>query len=310
MQSSVNEPEMVKIDKLPWGGWPNCYKIANGEVDLIVTSDIGPRIMRYGFIGGQNLFKNVEESMGKSGEPEWMLRGGHRIWAAPEEAPRTYAPDNGPVDIRITGDILTATQPVELTTGLQKEITIKLASAGTAVEVIHRMKNTLCWEITVAAWSVSMMAQRGVGITGFPPRGKHPDILPPTHPLVMWAFTDLTDPRWKFTRKYVMLRQDPANAVPQKIGHFNPKTWGAYLLGTDLFIKRTDADPTRSYPDFGCSYETFTRDDMLEIETLGPMTRLAPGASLEHIERWTLHRDVRIRDFTDDELDEVVAQKL
>jgi hypothetical protein len=301
---------MVKIEKQPWGGWANCYRISNDEVDLIVTSDIGPRIMRYGFLNGQNLFKNFEESMGKSGEGEWMLRGGHRIWAAPEEAPRTYAPDNGPVDVTVVGNELTATQPVEPMTGLQKEITVKLAPSGTKVEVRHRIKNTLLWDIEVAPWAVSMMAQRGVGITGFPPRGKHPDILPPTHPLVMWAFTDLSDSRWKFTRKYVILRQVPENAVPQKIGHFNAKTWGAYLLGSDLFIKRTEADASRPYPDFGCSYETFTRDDMLEIETLGPLTKLAPGASLEHIERWTLHRNISLTAFTDEELDRVLAPLL
>jgi hypothetical protein len=298
---------MVKIEKVPWGGWANCYRISNADVELVVTSDVGPRIMRYGFIDGQNLFKNFEESMGKSGESEWMLRGGHRIWAAPEEAPRTYAPDNGPVEVRVDGDVLTATQPVEPTTGLQKEISVKLAASGTSVEVVHRIKNTLLWEIEVAAWAVSMMAQRGVGITGFPPRGKHPDVLPPTHPLVMWAFTDLTDPRWTWTKKYVVLRQVPENAVPQKIGHFNAKTWGAYLLGTELFIKRFDADPSQRYADFGCSYETFTRDDMLELETLGPLTRLAPGKSLEHVERWSLHRGVEIREFTDAELDRALA---
>ncbi len=244
---------------------------------------------------------------GHSGESEWMLRGGHRIWAAPEEVPRTYAPDNGPVEIAIDGDVLTAVQPVEATTGLQKSLTVTLAPSGSAVEVRHTLKNTLLWDIEVAPWALSMMAQRGVGITGFPPRGKHPDILPPTHPLVMWAFTDLSDPRWKFTKKFAILRQDPENPVPQKIGHFNPETWAAYLLGTDLFIKRYDADPSRPYTDFGCSFEIFTNGHMLELETLGPLTKLAPGASLEHIEQWTLDRDIHLTDFTDEELDRVLA---
>jgi hypothetical protein len=300
---------MVKIEKLSWGGWPNCYRISNGEVDLIVTSDIGPRIMRYGFVNGQNLFKNYEESMGHSGEPEWMLRGGHRIWAAPEQAPRTYAPDNGPVDIRVEGDVVIATQPVEPSTGLQKSVTVKLDASGTNVEVLHRIRNTLLWDIEVAPWAVTMMAQRGVGITGFPPRGKHPDVLPPTHPLVMWAFTDLADPRWTFTKKYVVLRQDPSNAVPQKIGHFNPETWGAYLLNHELFIKRTIADPAQTYCDFGCSFEIFTRDDILELETLGPLTKLAPGASVKHPERWSLHR-ADLQAVSDDGLDQLLSDKL
>ena len=45
------------IEKTDFGGWPNCYRISNGEIELVVTSDVGPRIMRYGFPGGRNFFK-------------------------------------------------------------------------------------------------------------------------------------------------------------------------------------------------------------------------------------------------------------
>lgn len=296
----------VKIDKVPYGGWPNCYRITNGEVELIVTSDIGPRIMRYGFVSGQNMFKEYPETMGKSGESEWILRGGHRIWLAPEQQPRTYAPDNGPVRVEVKDGVLTATEPVEPTTGVEKKIIVKLSPKGSHVEVLHQLKNTLAWTVEYAPWALTMMAQNGIGITGFPPRGKHPDILPPTNPLVMWAFSDFTDPRWKFTKKYMMLRQDPKNTNPTKFGHFNQHTWGAYLLGTDLFIKRTENDPAGTYPDMGCSYETFTRNDMLEIETLGPIQKVNPGSYAEHVERWTLDRNVHLKNLDDAELDSVL----
>lgn len=296
----------VSIEKTAYAGWPNCYRISNGEVDLIVTGDIGPRLMRYGFTGAQNLFKEYRETLGKSGEPEWILRGGHRIWLAPEQQPRTYAPDNDPIDVKIEGDTLTATQPVEITTGIEKRIVVKLSPAGTRVEVVHQLRNTLAWTLDFAPWALTMMAQGGVGITGFPPRGKHPDILPPSNPLVMWAFTDLTDPRWTFTKKYLILRQDPTNPEPTKLGHFNQHTWGAYLLGTDLFVKRTENDPAGTYPDMGCSFETFTRNDMLELETLGPIQRVEPGGYIEHVERWSLHRDVKLDAWTDMELDRVL----
>src|SRR5512135_2850813 len=98
----------VKIEKTSYKGWPNCYRISNGAVELVITSDIGPRIMRYGFPGGANFFKEFSETLGKSGEPAWVPRGGHRIWAAPEDAVRTYAPDNRPVHIRIQGEVLEA----------------------------------------------------------------------------------------------------------------------------------------------------------------------------------------------------------
>ncbi len=37
----------VKIEKTSFKGWPNSYRVTNGQVELIVTSDVGPRVMFY-----------------------------------------------------------------------------------------------------------------------------------------------------------------------------------------------------------------------------------------------------------------------
>jgi len=297
----------VKIEKVPYKGWPNCYRITNGEVELVVTSDVGPRIMRYAFVGGRNIFKEFPESLGKSGETTWVARGGHRLWASPEDAVRTYALDNGPVHIEIKGGVLEAIEPVEPLTGLEKYITVKLSPTGTGVEVLHRIRNAGTKPVTLAAWALTMMAQGGVAIHGFPPRGSHSTVLGPTNPLTMWAYTNLADPRWRFTRKYLILRQDPHDSDSQKLGSFNQHTWAAYVLDSELFIKHYEAQASpKGYPDFGCSFETYTDADFLEMETLGPLTRLKPGASVEHVEYWTLHKNVQLHDYTDAELDRVL----
>ena len=295
------------IEKVTYQGWPNCYRIANGEVEAVITSDIGPRIMRYGFVGGQNFFKEFPDQLGKSGESAWVPRGGHRVWIAPEDPVKSYAPDNGPVQIQVDGDVLTATQPVEPLTGIEKQITVKMAPSGTGVEVIHRLRNAGAAPCRLATWVLTMLAQSGIGIHGFPPRGTHPEVLAPTNPLVMWAFTDLADPRWRLSKKYLGLQQDPHYPVPQKLGSFHPQTWGAYLLNGELFVKRYQAegDPT-AYPDYGCSFETFTNADILELETLGPLTNLAPGESVSHTERWSARRDVHIATWDDTELDRIL----
>lgn len=295
------------IEKTDYRGWPNCYRISNGEVEAVVTSDIGPRIMRYGFVGGQNFFKEFPDQLGKSGESAWVPRGGHRVWIAPEDPVKSYAPDNGPVRIDVKGGVLTATQPVEPLTGIEKQIAVKMADSGSGVEVIHRLRNASGAPYRLATWVLTMCAQSGVGIHGFPPRGTHPEMLAPTNPLVMWAFTDLGDPRWRFSKKYLALRQDPSNPIPQKLGSFHRRTWGAYLLNGELFVKRFQAegDPT-AYPDYGCSFETFTNADILELETLGPLTTLAPGQSVCHTERWSAHRNVQLTTWNDAELDGVL----
>jgi hypothetical protein len=228
---------------------------------------------------------------------------------APEIVPDTYALDNAPVNVASHDDGVELTQPIEPETSLEKSIRVQLATEGTAVTVTHRIKNVSTKPKHLAPWALTMMAPGGVAITGFPPRGTHPEILEPTNPLIMWAFTDLSDPRWKFTKKYLILLQDPSNPTPQKLGHFNPHTFGAYLLGSDLFVKRYEADPSKPYPDFGASYETFTNESFLELETLGPLATLVQGDAVEHVEHWSLHKNISIRKWTDDEIDRALPLK-
>jgi hypothetical protein len=155
-----------------------------------------------------------------------------------------------------------------------------------------------------------MMAQGGTAITGFPPRGHHPQNLEATNPLVMWAYTNLADPRWKFTRKYLTLRQDPNNSDAQKIGLFNRDTWAFYVLNGEAFLKRAQADSSKTYPDFGCSFETFTNNEFLEMETLGPLTRVLPGQTVEQTEHWTAFRHVQLPELTDEALTRVLEPLL
>jgi hypothetical protein len=296
------------VEKTEFGGWRNCYRVSNGTVEAVVTQDVGPRVMRFGFCGGQNFFKEFAGQLGRSGEAEWQPRGGHRIWIAPEDPVSTYAPDNGPVEIEVTAGGLIATEPVEALTGIEKRIELRMATSGTAVEVIHRLRNAGSAPYRLAPWALTMMAPGGVGIHGFPPRGTHPEMLAPTNPLVMWAFTNLQDRRWRLLERYLVLRQDPENPAPQKLGSFHPRTWGAYLLNGELFVKRTEAHGTPAdYPDLGCSFETFTNRDFLELETLGPVTVLEPGQAATHTERWTAFKGVHIERWEDAELDRVLA---
>jgi hypothetical protein len=110
--------------------------------------------------------------------------------------------------------------------------------------------------------------------------------------MTLWAYTDMADPRWTWNAKTVMLRQDPHAVQPQKIGLMAPDGWVAYANRGHLFVKQFAFAPGAAYPDLGCSVETFTNADMAEVETLGPLTILRPGAAVEHVEVWTLHRDV------------------
>src|SRR5271169_2454217 len=257
----INMDPKVSVEKTEYKGWQNCYRVSNGEVELLVTGDVGPRVIRFGFIGGQNLFKEYADQMGKTGEEKFQLRGGSRVWKAPEDPVATWAPDNVAVEIIPTATGLIARAPMEPVSSLQKEIEVSMSPEGSDVTVIHRITNRSLYTLEFSPWTLTMMAPGGVAISGFPPRGEHPEKLAATNPLVMWAYTNLADKRWTFTRKYLLLRQDSNISEPQKLGMFNPDTWAAYLLNGEAFVKSTRADPEKTYPDFGCSFETFTNNE-------------------------------------------------
>jgi hypothetical protein len=220
----------TKIDRADFAGWENCWRIANGEIELIVTADVGPRVIYFAFAGGPNLLKNFEDQMGRSGEDSWMIRGGSRIWIAPEDRKASYAPDNAPVEIEVRNDELIATAPVEESVRVQKQMVIRVPGKGSAVEIRHRVQNAGLMPTEFAVWVLTVMAPGGTAVTGFPPRASHPEDLAPSNPLVMWAFTDLSDPRMAVPQEIPDPAPGAANGCSAETRSLQPGHLGRLLF--------------------------------------------------------------------------------
>jgi hypothetical protein len=292
---------------IEYKGWKNNLRLDNGDVELIVTLDVGPRIISYRLAGGKNVFKEYDGQLGKSGEKEWQIRGGHRLWVGPEDLTRTYVLDNGPVKYKeIAPGVGRFTPAADKEYGVQKEIDVKLPKKGSRVVVVHRITNVGDKATELAPWGLSVMAPGGVEIIPLPPKKLHPgspknakspNDFGPNQRLVLWPYFDFKDPRWSFGEKYITLKQD-AKCGPTKAGLAHQLGWVAYLNGGTLFVKHFPYQEGKTYPDSGCNFETFTAQDMLEIESLGPVVKLAPKESVEHTEEWELFKDVG--DITDE----------
>ncbi|HUJ11311.1 MAG TPA: hypothetical protein VL171_14940 [Verrucomicrobiae bacterium] len=281
--------------KTNYKGWPNCYRLANETIELIVTTDVGPRIIRFGFVGGDNEFVEFPDQLGKTGGKEWRIYGGHRFWHAPEVEPRTYFPDNDPVRLEQHDGFVRVIQPIESTTGIQKEIDIRLHPKDARVETVHRLRNCGLWDVELAPWALSVMACGGTAIVPLPSRGSHGKHLLPENSLTLWKYTNMGDPRWTWGNKFILLRQDSTPTVlPQKIGVMTSEGWAAYARDGHLFLKQFQYVAGVPYPDFGSCVEVFTNHEILEVETLGPLVTLRSGAHVEHTERWFLFRDVPV----------------
>jgi hypothetical protein len=280
--------EMVKFN-----GWKNSVRLSNKDVELVVTKDVGPRVIRFGFIGERNVFAEYKDQQGKMREKEWMIRGGHRFWIAPEEKPKTYELDNSPIEIERTKEGIRTIQAVGPLSGIQKTMEISLARKTNNVKIVHTLKNMKKKSVTVAPWALSVMAPGGMAIIPLPKKIPHTDRLTHNQQWSLWGYTDLGDPRWMFGSQYIFFRQDIRRG-PNKLGIAHQEGWAAYQLDSYLFVKRFKWIEGADYPDGGCNFETFSNEDMLEVESLGPLVTLGAGQTTSHEERWSLHRKVPV----------------
>jgi len=283
----------MNIEKIDYQGWKNCLRISNDAVELIATAEIGPRLIYFGVSGQKNVFAEIEADLGQTGGEKWRVYGGHRLWHAPEDPVRTYQPDNDPIEIHQTETSIRFTQPVEQSTGIQKEIELSLDSSQPKVELIHRLYNRGEEALELAPWALSVMAPGGKAVLPVPLRGSHQGNLLPTSSLAIWAYTDLSDPRLEWGDDFINIFQDADQKDPLKIGMNNPGGWMGYLNEGQLFLKYTPYDSSAKYPDRGSNLEIYTDHRFLELETLGPLTSLKPGGKVEHQENWILMDGVR-----------------
>ncbi len=286
------------IQEIAYAGWKRNLRIQGPTTELILTLDVGPRIIRYAFHDGKNVFAEFPEQLGGVGEKEWMIRGGHRLWTAPE-ADHSYEPDNGPVTWKKLGEAAVELAQPAGTFGFQKTIRVELL-ADEVVRITHFLTNEGSTTLDVTAWVLSVMAPGGVALIPQPPMDLHPSEFPegretkteefwPNREMILWPFTDLTDGRYSFSENFLRLTYLPERPAT-KLGIKLPTGWVAYQNGDNVFAKHFSYDPAQPYPDRGANFEIFTNHRILELESLAPHLPLKPGATVEHVEHWCLRR--------------------
>lgn len=287
---------MLTVDTTCYEGWENCVRLANDTVELVATTAVGPRVVHFGPVDGENLFWLDPETLGQTGTDEWHPYGGHRCWHAPEDLERTYVPDNDPVEYELLDDGVRLTQDTETATGIRKELVVRLDETGSRATVDHRLTNEGEWPIEFAPWGVTVLRPGGTAVlplTGAP-EGTYPD-----REISLWNFTDLGDDRLTFQREAILVDQvadapsspmggDEAAREATKIGTSGHDGWLAYVLGDRAVRIAYDHDPTATYPDRNSAVEVFTNESILELETLAPLRTVEPGETVSHVERWEL----------------------
>ncbi len=258
------------------------------HLSVEVLASAGPRIVRLTPSGSsENALGDVADIGWDTPWGRYRLRGGHRLWWAPENPPLTSAPDEG--DLLVSeGKHGLSLERLEPQSGLRKLMEIELAADRAALTVRHRIRNEHEKAVELALWAITILPLGGIALLPQQrgPIGENESL--PNRALVLWPYSSVSDPRLELGDELVLVRA--AAAAPFKIGYLNRAGWAAYLSGGVLYCKRFDPQPEHAHPDLDSNVEVYCNDRFLELETLAPLSLLEPGAEAAHEERWELHQ--------------------
>ena len=274
------------MERVTCAGLPDCLRLSNDRIEVVVPTTVGPRIMRCGFVGGPNLLGEYPHLGRNTTLGKWKPWGGHRLWAAPEQMPGSYAPDNAPIHWEVPDERTLHVRQQPDASGLEKALVIRLPPSGSNLTIEHEVCNRHYWPIEIAAWALTIVSPGATALLPQPAFRSHDEQLLPVRAMALWSFTNMTDPRWRFGKRFIAMTPDGTRGDPQKIGIRNELGWCACVWPGAVLIKQFAFDAAARYPDCGVNNEVYADGPYLEIETLGRLERLEPGECTRLVERW------------------------
>ena len=265
--------------------WGKTLFADNGTIEIGVPLEFGIRIGHLSYLGEENLFYEQPNDLKALSTPEgWRVRGGHRLWIAPESE-KSYFPDNRPIKYEFSDEKISLFQEEDPYLCVKKSVEITFAG-DEEISIAQKVLNTKEEKRKFSVWGVTSLAPLGKVLIPLRYRDNGYD---PLHKITMWYYTSLGDERAKYERELITLSHKQI-AQNYKIGVGHPKGPVTYENKGVIFGKSYDINPNLEYPDGGVSFETFMCEHMVEIESISPLFEVKAGETAEFCEKWILKK--------------------
>lgn len=263
--------------------------LTNQTVSLSVPRHFGPRIMQYRLHGHPTPFAELPHFWVPLPDGQrYHFYGGHRLWHGPEAMPRTYQPEDSPVEVIPIARGVRVTQATERATGVQKSLEITLPDEGSGVRIDHRLTNQTMWPIPCCAWAITQLR---LGGTLYLPQSADwcdPDGMQANRFFALWPYSRWPSAQLQWEEGVISLRAEMAQGERFKLGYPNRANWLGYAWAGLWFVKSADYDPLAHYEDGQSSSTVYLDHQFAELETLSPRQTIPPHGEIMHREWWWL----------------------
>jgi len=268
-------------------GWPGSWLLSNGRVWAAVVPSVG-RVMQFGFVNDAGVLWENPALLGRSmPTAPWDKPGsfgGDKTWPAPQSAWNWPPPDifdREPVSVREVAGGLVLESGVSPRFGIRTERRIELEPGQPVMRITTTYHKVQGDPVEVSVWVITQV--------------QNPDVLWLPIPADS-RFPEGYSKQWGAPTQFVVrqgrqlrMTRDPKES--HKIG--NDADQMVWQKGGQTLRIESPRIPGATYPDEGCSMEIYTNGgaaDYVELETLGPLKRLAVGESLTAVNVYRLSR--------------------
>lgn len=292
--------------------YPDCTELFNASTRIVIGHHVGGRVLSYRLGDREALFLSPDEAAWKNSKRKRPLITAGRFDIGPEFViPRRNVLWSGEWQSEIIGPrAVRVTSRPDPGTGVQLVREFRLAAEGSQLECRQIIRNISKQTKYWCHWSRTFALHGGVAIIPLSPDSKFPKDY------VMYEGRGLinvlpSDPNITRVGDYLLVTNVPA--FP-KLGFDSKAGWFAYQMKNDLlFVKRYATHPDAVYNEvagltLSIWYPPSTRIEAVELEPIAPRNTIAPGASAEFTEYWTLFENSFAQDFSAEDLDRIAKR--
>ena len=274
---------------IDYAGYTGCILLENEHTRVVLGPHCGGRVLSYAWKGEDGLYLNREDDGWVYTPGERIHLSGGRFDIGPENIiPRHPDLWFGPWTAEITGPrSARMTSVKDAATGVQLVRDFVLDAASSHLRCTQTIRNVSDEPRAWCHWARTFAKGGGICLVPLTPGSRFPKSYIMYGPGPVMNFRP-EDPNIRVRDGFLEVLDTPEHP---KLGIDSYAGWFCYLMPNDLmFVKRFPVYPHRVYNEMAALTISiwYPKDTMCELEPIGPMERLAPGASASFTEDWWL----------------------
>lgn len=256
-----------------------CVSINNEVIKVDITIDKGPFIIFFGFIDGKNLLYSEENN-------KYL---GHHLWFSPRTISEISSLEKSVVYTPLSNGVK-FTQTIDNPINLKINIETLFAPETSDFMILHSVQNISKEPKKISICASTLMNPNGILIV---PQCNENTELFPNRLLALWPYSKTDDNRFYLGNKYISFNHNSEIKEPFKFGTNNSLGWAAYILNDTAFIKRFVQNEDARYPNFGCSFESYSDEKYLSLDTNSAFYFTKPKEIIKHVENWSISKNIK-----------------